>query len=191
LVGIIGVVYGYFTLKTVKQQGEHIVTSERAWMVATMKTDRNNFCFAPIKGIAPIGATCIFTNKGKTPAYILEVGGAIEVIAEGESLPDKPPPYDPSNVVRWGGRGIPISPKVSFVRFASKTIQDPIEVSTGSKTLWAYGYIKYRDVFSTRKITEGSVRETRYSFRFMPPMPSIGTNAQFVIEGPPGYNRAT
>jgi hypothetical protein len=158
-------------------------------MVATMKTDINNLVWAPIKGTVPVGATCIFKNKGKIPAFVLEVGGAIQVAAKGNSLPDTSPPYDPGNVVRWGGHGIPISPKVAFMRFASKTIEDPIEISTGSKILWTYGYIKYRDVFSARQISGGKVREARYCFRFVPP--GTGMNAHFRIEGPPAYNQAT
>jgi hypothetical protein len=189
--GVVGGFMALSTLRTFNLQTSHIVTSERAWMVATMKTDQQNLILAPIKGPSPMGATCIFKNEGKTHAFIVEIGGAVEVIGRGETLPDKPPPYDPANVTKWGGWGIPIPADQAFMRFATKTTENSIEIFDGSQVLWAYGYIKYLDVFSKNRIFRRKIRETKYCFRLQLAQPTIGTSAQFVIEGPPEYNRAT
>jgi hypothetical protein len=168
-------------------QAEHIAASERSWMIPKMKTDQNNLILAPFKGRCPVGATCIFENKGKTPAFVLEVGVAIEVIDKGKSLPDIPPPYDPNNVVRWADPGIVIAPEVAFLRFASKEVDNPIDIFSGSKELWAYGYIKYRDIFRIAP----KVRETKYCFKLLISKTETGIKSHFLIEGLDQYNGAT
>lgn len=168
-----------------------VIHSERAWIVADIPIGPTNPAIPPNEGTLPVMAMCALKNKGKTPAFILEAGEAIAVTNDSEELPRTPPPYDQEKVMKWSGRGIPISPKSGFARYVFGTIQNPINIFRRSTVLWVYGYVRYRDVFSVGSVLRGRVHETRYCFKFIPAAPDVGMKAQFVIEGPTAYNRAT
>ncbi len=189
--GVIGGILALFTLRTFRRQTDHIVTSERAWMVASMKIGPENPLIFHGTATVPVKAECILKNKGNTPAFIIETGIAIHVIGKDDLLPDSPPPYDPKYVAKWDGRGIPISPKMSFLRLVFKDVQDPINILNGSAVLCVYGYVKYRDVFRPKQLFRRNIHETRYCFRYIPGQPQFGMSAQFLIEGDSAYVHAT
>jgi hypothetical protein len=190
--GAIGGILALATLLTLKRQTGHVVTSERAWMVASLKTDNKSLAIGKTKDASPIGVRFSIKNEGKTHAFIIEIGGAVKVLETGNRLPKKAPPYDPANVVRWGGNGIPIPAHQTFARYAVETCENSAGVLNGSHVLWAYGYVRYTDVFRDRTIFfRRKIRETRYCFRFQHARLSIGVPDHFAIEGPETYNRAT
>jgi hypothetical protein len=189
--GVIGGVIAAITLSTFKRQTDHIITSERAWIVANVKIGHENPIIYRGHGLVPVKADCIFKNKGNTPAFIKESGIAIQVIAKDEILPDSPLPYDPKYGAKWEGRGIAVSPKMSFVQSVFKDTQDPINILNGANILYVYGYVKYRDVFTAKRLFRRKIHETRYCFKYIPAQPQFGMSAQFIIEGGPAYVRAT
>ena len=165
-------------------QANHLVTSERAWMVAE----------AGDAGIPPEieGATGIrwtefsvrFANKGKTPAFLLEAGYRGKVLPHGETLPTIQPPYAEKEISKWDGKGLPLLPGADVRKNHLGTwANDPVKITRGSDVLWVYGYIKYGDAF-------GFVRETWYCFRWIHEIERYQASG-FIAGGPESYNRAT
>jgi hypothetical protein len=186
-VGIVGIVVGVCTLLFIKAQADHIVTTGRPWMVAKMSG-------VPLITFGYAGAVCHLENCGKSTAYIIEIGNAIEILKAGESLPDKFPNFGTGKFCRWDGNGVPLFPEGVIERSAGKDTGDSDMVGSilsGAKVVWFYGYIKYRDAFIGRGVFRSRLRETRYSFRWQPPKQDFGIKATFFVEGPPEYNRAT
>jgi hypothetical protein len=163
------------------KQANHIATSERAWMIAKMD-----------KPEIPYQKPYIFfgipklTNKGKTPAFICEIGNSAVALESGEALPDIPSGYQEKHVARWENPGIPIAPGGEVGRWvALTTIDEPMDLHKGRKVLWVHGYVKYWDAFF------GEIRETKYCFRLAPSAVIGIPDHAFVIDGPAAYNRAT
>lgn len=165
-------------------QANHIVTSERAWMIAE----------GGDAGIPPEveGATGIrwtefsvrFVNKGKTPAFLIEAGYCARVLPHGEELPTIQPPYGEKEIFKWDGKGLPLLPGADVRKNHLGTwANDPVKITRGFDVLWIYGYIKYSDAF-------GSVRETWYCYRWVHEIERYQTSG-FVAGGPESYNRAT
>jgi hypothetical protein len=139
-----------------------------------------------------VAAICHLENCGKSIAFIVEIGNAIEILKDGESLPDKFPGFDADHFCRWDGNGIPLFPEGTIERAAKKTGNSDIgSILSGEQVLWFYGYVKYRDAFIGKGLFRGPLRETRYSFRWQRPRPNVGIEASFFVEGPPEYNRAS
>jgi len=167
--------------KAAQLSAQFAIDSERAWMIAKMDKpiiplERERWFFATIPKL---------TNKGKTPAFIVEIGNAIAVLARNERLPAIPSGYEERNIFRSEGRGISIPPEGEAGKGIVHEIEDPTPFHKGDSILWVHGYVKYRDVFVEE------IRETRYCFRCVPSL-IIGMNDHsFVIDGPPAYNRAT
>ena len=189
-IGVIGGILALATLQTFKRQTSHIVTSDRAWMVPSMHPGPENPLIFRGTATTPVKAECRFKNKGNTPAYVLGVGIAIQVIAKDESLPDAPPPYDPRYVVEWEAGGIPIFPKAGFVRFVFKDTENPIGILNGTSELYVYGYVRYRDVFSMKEILQEKFAKRGSVSSTCPRTLNLEWQLIFV-EGDPAYNRAT
>ncbi len=185
IVGFLQVILLIWTFMTVNRQTSHMVTSERAWMVPDIKVRKDNPTFGESEGKGVILTNPAWRNKGGTPAFVLEGGNAIELILQGESLSEKPLPYDPENISVWDGDGIAVSPKEGFSKFVFKQVKSPIGILDRSKVLWVHGYLKYRDAFSD------TIHETRYCFLYIPGMSEFGAQAQFISDGPSAYHRAT
>jgi hypothetical protein len=172
------------TAKAALLQVNHIVTSERAWMVAEVGD----------AGIPPEveGATGIrwtefsmrFVNKGKTPAFLLEVGYCGKVLPHGEQLPAIQPPYGEKEISKWEGKGLPVLPGTDVLKNHLGTwANDPVKITRGFDVLWVYGYIKYGDAF-------GFVRETWYCYRWVHEIERYQVSG-FIAGGPESYNHAT
>jgi len=171
------------TANTALKQASHIVTSERAWMIANVeklhapKTTMDQNIWFSIR--------CL--NKGKTPAFLLEIGNHGLIRHRSEKLPAIQLPYEEANIERWEGNGLPLQPGADIVRSNFSVIGRGTEkIHSGEEFLWIYGYIKYRDAF-------GENRETWYCFLW-------DNNCSISIEedrpscymqrGPASYNRA-
>jgi hypothetical protein len=198
VVGIAGTIIALWSLCTLKRQtkaswaaakaalkqANHIVTSERSWMVANV--EKLNVSHSQLRDMVRFSVRCV--NKGKTPAFLLEIGNHGVVHPRDTILPAIQPPYGPENVERWEDKGLPLQPGADIVRNNYSTITIcPEKIHTGQDELWIYGYIKYRDAF-------GVDRETWYCFLW-------DNNCSKSIEedrlscymqrGPASYNRAT
>jgi hypothetical protein len=172
------------SVRAAEKQTEHIITSERAWMIAE----------AGDAGIPPEieGATGIrwtefsvrFVNKGKTPAFLLEVGYCGQVLPYGEKLPTVQPPYREKEISKWEGKGLPLLPGAAVHKNHVGTwANDPVKITRGFDVLWVYGYIKYGDAF-------GFVRETWYCYRWIQEIERYQASG-FIAGGPESYNHAT
>jgi hypothetical protein len=165
-------------------QTNHIITSERAWMIA-----------APEDAVIPPevqGATGVrwtefsvrFVNKGKTPAFLREIGYRGIVLPHGETLPINQPPYEEKEISKWDGNGLPLLPEADVRKNHVGTwANDPVRISRGFDVLWVCGYIKYDDAFTI-------ARETWYCYRWAPEIKGHQVSG-FFADGPESYNRAT
>jgi len=170
---------GIGTLSVVKRQTDHLVASERAWMIGVPDSPD-----IPEMSVQPESVTVVwhFINKGKTPAYLLEIGSGARVLPSAETLPEIPPASE--EVEAWYQNGIPLLPEAEMTRSHCRIIiPKAIQLRSGALTLWVYGYIKYRDI--SRK-----ERETQFCFRWEP-VSDTGRRNQFIPTGPETYNRAT
>jgi hypothetical protein len=177
--GVIGGVIAVITLVTFKRQTDHMIASERAWIKAIIHN------IEILRGAPPIGVVVGLKNGGKTPGFVFEIGNVIEILKTKESLPATPREYPPETVFRWEEPGLPLAPEDSHGKWVLKTAQDTERIFNGEDVLWVRGYVKYHDAFSNE------LRETHFCFRWIPPRPDVGINAQFLIEGPPAYHRMT
>lgn len=146
---------------------------ERAWMMADFKTHIPT----TIDGGANFRFRIDIQNLGETPAKIIGSQSVGKIVKSDEKLPAEPA-YPASNdhasaffLAPTGG---------SPLYFTIKKIAME-EISRGERILWAYGRIQYRDTFKRH-------HETRYCFRYYPPIPgSADTHIGFFEEGPPRY----
>ncbi len=184
LLGIIGAVVAIVTVSAVRKQGGHIVTSERAWMVAEIELDGIPPEVDGATGIRWTGYSINFVNKGKTPAYLIETGHAAKVLSYKDSLPEKHLPFEEKAISKWKGKGLPLQPNDHEHRgFQGTWAQDPVKIGRGADVLWVYGYIKYRDAF-------GVSRETWFCRRYVQEIEKYQKSG-FIAGGPAGYNHAT
>jgi hypothetical protein len=163
--------------KHLRSLAEHIVASERAWIIAVLP--------APIRSTSKAATFKIATraeNRGRTPAFVTETACAAIVLPKSDSLPKTPPDYP--DVTKYDGLGVPLAPEGGFGGELVGVFTDEAGVLKGDFVLWVLGYAKYRDVFLKE------IRETRYCFQWEPFADGY-EHSQFVVGGPEGYNRAT
>jgi hypothetical protein len=198
VIGIGGIVVGVVTLRKLERQtkatenaamsslsqSNHMITSQRAWMVAE---PRNPVIPPEIKGATGIGGVMFsirFVNRGETPAYLMEVGFRGKVLPSSEQLPPVQPPYESEEVIKWKGKGLPILKGVDVTRDNLITwANDPVQIARGFDVFWVYGYIKYGDAF-------GNPIETWYCYRWVHEIENYQVSG-FIAGGPESYNRAT
>lgn len=166
------------------RQANHIVTSERAWMIA----EPGDVNIPPeIEGATGIRWTEFsvrFVNKGKTLAFLLEIGYRGKVLPHRESLPALQLPYEEKEIHKWSGKGLPLLPGADVYKPHLGTwANDPVKITRGYDALWVYGYIKYADAF-------GFARETWYCYRWVHEIERYQSSG-FIAGGPESYNRAT
>ncbi len=179
IVGLLQAGVAFLQWRVYQRQAGHVVVTERAWIKAIIHS------IEILRGAHPIGVVVGLKNGGKTPGFVFEIGNVIEIIKTKESLPAIPCEYPPEAVFRWEEPGLPLAPEDSHGKWVPKTAQDTERIFNGEDVLWVRGYVKYRDAFSNEP------RETCFCFRWIPPRPDVGINAQFLIEGPPAYHRMT
>jgi hypothetical protein len=196
-VGIGGIVVAVRTLRKLERQtkaaedaanaslrqSEHMIASERAWMVA--RVEGEVIPDSDGKRLVRFSVRCV--NVGKTPAYLIGMANHGVVLPRDQSLPDPPVPYIPNNVSEWPGEGISLQPEDFVLRHNWSTIaRDLQKLIHGEDWLWVYGYINYRDAF-------GNKRETMYCFLWdcTHNIPGVSKETHFLVDGPASYIRAT
>lgn len=181
--GFIGICIGIGSLIAIWRQGNHITTSERAWMVSSVEGE----VIPDSEGLRMVRFSVRCTNNGKTPAFLLEMGNHGIVIPREKPLPEPQLPYRKENTDVWPGCGLPLQPGTSLLRRNFSTVAPDLQrLIHGQDWLWIYGYITYQDSF-------GNKRETRYCFLWdcTHDIPGIGEESRFLARGPESYIRAT
>ena len=183
------------TAKAALTQAEYLAASERAWMVVRIEGEsippvtRESILYDK-SDMSPVrtGFEARMTNRGKTPAYLIESGHQGVIMPHNESLPAIAGPYEDRGVekgiLKWEGDGLPLQPNADILKsFLGTWCKDAGKLQSGSDVLWVYGYVIYRDAFKQQ-------RETYYCVRWNS---GVGTNhgPSWDIGGPTAYNRAT
>jgi hypothetical protein len=124
-----------------------------------------------------------FKNCGKTPAFLREVVGHMVVVDSLEKLPKNPDYRKPVTFI-----GDPLIGGESMTRNFYSPMDDKrdfqaieAEYRSRKRVLFAYGMVKYDDMF-------GKHHETRFGARYSISPYSIRED-EFVIDGPTSYNR--
>lgn len=166
-------------------QANHMVTSERAWMIAQpCNPNIPPEIEGMTTGIRHVGFSVRFKNVGKTPAFLLEIRYSGKVLHSNEHLPDVHPEYEEREIFKWEGEGLPLLPQDNILENHVNTwAKEPVVITRGFDVLWVYGYIKYRDAF-------GKNRETWFCYRWVHEIEGWQTSG-FIAGGPDSYNRAT
>ncbi len=158
------------------KQANHIVTSERAWIIANLDT-------APsaVDADVPVKIFPKIRNAGKTPAFLIEKSESSQTLDSGTSLPDGPIYPTPE---KWEGDGVPLAPNEVLPIFLRGIEFDrtPREMFLHGKVVWVWGYVKYRDAFEND-------RETRYCYSYE--IASTLEMIAYYLVGPTAYNRTT
>lgn len=179
-VGICGVVAAVCTLRILNRQTNHMITSERAWIICKV----DNLCIPNVAESFAARTMFQLENVGKTPGFILEYGWKIVDLRSDEHLPDSPTPYTCPDCDFATYDRLPISPHGSISLLGQVVAQDPRVFHLGERVVWIHGYIRYCDCFSS------AVHETRTCFKWTPGRINTGI-FEFSIDGPLAYNRAT
>jgi hypothetical protein len=189
LVAIAGVFIGICTLSNLRKQTNHIVTSERAWLIA--KSMMDDYQFSPTN-------EAIFqwkiTNTGKTPARIVETSCSYEIVETKvlDQLPavlDYPTPIELKGMLLGPGDYLArsvylIAPPKTFriERLDQGHIND---IRLKLHTLRAYGYVKYLDAFDQE-------RESRFCEYYVWPYETVQhTGFQPMLDAPAEYTKCT
>jgi hypothetical protein len=161
-----------------------IIGAERAWIVVREVEGRPTQNYQT--RMPDVCVSIHFTNKGRSPAFLLEGECKYAVCPRGTMLPAVSDlDWKPSKDINQRP-GICIQPGEEYHLRNIKcgiVIPDMQRLYEGEEVLWVYGMLNYRDVF-------GRLQETWYCYRweshndteFIP---------QWIPDGPAGYNRAT
>jgi hypothetical protein len=169
------VVVGFLTLGILWRQTGHIISSERAWMSVVMENPPT----VHVPG-SPLRLACHITNRGKTPAFLLEKGEDRQVLQVDIQLPDTLPQYATST--KWRGTGVLFPPTSEIAIALDLSVSEARAVYEGTHAIWFYGHLKYRDAFNKRRII-------RYCFSYR--IPEAGSvSSGFYPDGPDEYNYA-
>jgi hypothetical protein len=179
-------VMAVFTILVAVFIGRQVRTTrsiERAWMTGSPRF--KNFEGPPEPGQGLLYA-CSLKNVGRTPARILETALAVRKADSLAVIPVEPRYVGPEQLSI--NRPV-IAPNDSFMitaAAASFTPEDYVALKNRKLVLYAYGYVKYTDVF-------GRYRETRFCHYYRIPgiQEAQGEGFQLCVEAPKSYNRAT
>jgi hypothetical protein len=176
------------TAEAVRGQTDHMVASERAWIVAHSTMEG----YRPSEVEKPVFYWAI-KNTGKTAARLIEAQCVYELlnVEQLQALPEEPVYHLPTEF-----NGMPLSPGGSMSRSAN-LIQPPHssaldQLSDEVKVirirlsfLLAYGYVRYLDVF-------GNARESRFIEKYIWLNEEVrGCGFQPYLDAPPEYTKCT
>lgn len=183
VVGILGTVAAICTLLIIRKQTKALMDADHA-MVLIMWTD-----YAHVNPEKPTQLSHCFQwdvrNGGKSPAFIEKINSRLITLNKLEDLP-RFPVYKsgPKDMV---GKLEPLLPDKDYGRFYAPIESDipyqDLEKACREKTcvLYAYGFIKYRDMYRRK-------HETRFGIVYNP---KSTTRDPWRIAGPRRYNRHT
>ncbi len=178
--------------ETATQAWDSAKRIDRAWVMVD-RLDIPVFVPLPEAGTPPppVLAVHSYTNYGKTPAFIVEVGYRFVTLPNLAALSPEPNYRNPNAPVPLvppkPDLGIPLLPNKS-----TNPIAAPVEPSSlltqpeinnidkGEVVLYAYGFIEYRDVFD-------DPHETRWGYLFVVPA-GFSTYRGWQMAGPDAYN---
>jgi hypothetical protein len=182
-VGIIQALILAFTFWAIFHQAFVTKSSERAWMIGSPNMQK--FDSPPESGSQLFMYVCNLKNTGRTPARILETGLALRTSKSLGNIPQTPS-YKAEEMSSLNK--ILLVPKDSFGRTTASQItsEEYIAVKNREMILYAYGFVKYLDVF-------GKPRETRFChYYYVPGAYELQIEGfRLCIEAPPAYNMAT
>jgi hypothetical protein len=150
-------------------------------------------------GVSIPGATFEVWNYGKTPGTILSVQAKLETGTSRDTPPNpkdvfEMPEYAPlvalvmgqkteereEHVVPQGGHRVELAPLSGL---GSRLSDEKItRIKNDADFLWAYGVVRYRDVYDRQ-------HETRFCYRYI--VPPEEPLIHFCLRGPEAYNKAT
>lgn len=187
--GIIGGVLALGTLFVIKRQADHLVISERAWLVIGSAMQD----YRPTESIDPRFDWSIL-NTGKTPARITETQCTYEMVYRKElyNLPSEPPYTVP---IELRGYLLPpgdlIKHSVYLMEPPHSTRKEELEqgdvntIRMGLYSLRVYGYVKYVDAF-------GKKRESRFCEHYVWPNDGVlNTGFRPLLGIPAAYTKHT
>jgi hypothetical protein len=141
-------------------------------------------------------------NIGRTIATIITAEQAVQLGASPDSPPN-PSLYEETEISIPSEFYLPAGEHTGVTNYLSDrsgltgkealgTLEQPVvarlitdeeytELTKRTKTLWSYGFVRYRDVFKR-------VYELRYCQRFEP---NMAMPPNFIVAGPPEFNRLT
>lgn len=119
-------------------------------------------------------------NSGHSPAWPVTLGGRFKAFAKAEDLPQEPD-YGAIDEIQTYGIVIPPGEEREILNITHEGAEDEFSaVVTGEMFWFAYGFIRYRDIF-------GREHETRFCYAS-----SGGRAIQFrPHQAPPAYNQHT
>lgn len=160
----------------VRNQNRATQIAERAWIVSDMEAA------PPYEPNQTIRYVCRIRNKGRTPAWITEMGSRGHVVKTENDLLTVPP-YDMAGP--FPKKGTPLPPE-AFIPHPFWLDSAKLEkVEQGELTLYLFGMVKYRDVFDEE-------HEMRYCYQFKPALGGTDPAMRdFYFGGPKAYNSAT
>jgi hypothetical protein len=185
IVGYRGVRAANETLKAIEKQTNHIVNSERAWVVVIPDQSA---------GITGLEAGMMkpynflradLVNKGKTVARIMEISWRDTVIGPNESLPDIPT-YHPTPPGNWeprhGAVVVPENPERFPMSIHTRiSTADVGPLGDWDMALYVYGIIRYFDLADIE-------RRNQFCYRYIEGRDHEGRVIHWIRDGPHGYN---
>jgi hypothetical protein len=158
--------------------------TERAWMIGSPNMEKLG---SPPDGRANLLYVCNLKNTGRTPARILQSGLAFRKAKSVDDIP-RTPSYREDEIFSF--EKVLIVPQDSFASttMCEVTTEEILAVKGSERrfVLYAYGFVKYLDVF-------GKLRETCFChYYYMPESyePPI-EGFRLCVEAPAAYNKAT
>lgn len=125
-----------------------------------------------------------FQNCGRTPAFIREIHGSLILLDSIENLPRKP-----DFRYRKTYQGDPLAPGARMEQMFYSPMADARDYRTienefrqNGKILFAYGFVRYDDIF-------GRTHETRFGLRYEAWKVFAPQQDRFVVDGPSAYNK--
>jgi hypothetical protein len=178
------------TADATKANVDAAVGSERAWIQAAPNMPQFN-----LQSLENPDAVAVFnwtlTNAGRTPARVLEIASRYRLIVNLNSIPAVPE-YDGDleKIPFYGRLLIPDEQITSFQPLEPLVISpdDLTAIWNGQRTLFAYDYVKYLDIF-------GNGHQTAFCYCYYVPQGGMVTYAgqgwRPHIQAAPEYNKVT
>ena len=186
LMALAAFVIALFTMLATTYLGRQVKkmrSLERAWIVGSPQVRK--FDVPPGPGERLIYSFTL-KNVGRTPARILETGFAVRKVESLALIPMEPKYAGTEERSFHGAMLVPNDSIVITATGGEITPDEYTALKNQKLVMYAYGYVKYRDVFER-------YRETRFCHycRFPGTGDPLQEGIQLCVEAPKAYNRAT
>jgi hypothetical protein len=184
VIGLGGVCAAIWTLLVIQRQTNHMVNSERAWLIIPKPPEQR---LSPLTSLNQF--TFSLVNKGRTIARVMDFDSKFMFLERGSSPPSIPvySPREPHNLTHLHGYAMAVDDPFNDIGIA---IDEWLEVDRlrdlrdGQLCLYAYGRINYVD-FSKE------TRTIQFCYRFVPQsnpdnvIEQVGLGGQWMLYIPP------